>query len=145
MQRFRWQWCHGKKDMLKTIIFFAFIVATALCACTKKDSEEVGDTIEGVWVKGSHIGDTLRFYKKNGKNVVAYNMSFNTLMPAPTEREYLLKDGKFSLQLLDRSNRFHPIESFKWKEVNKEFEVEGIELFPFMSSMRTYFTYRRIQ
>lgn len=131
--------------MFKTIIFFGFLVVTAFCACTKKTVEQRGETIEGVWVKGSHTGDTLRFSIKNGKNIVSYNMSFNTLFAAPTEREYILKEGKFSLQFLDRSNRFEPIESFKWKELHKEFEVEGIELFPFMSSMGTYFTYRRVQ
>src|SRR5687768_3299872 len=68
-----------------------------VCGCEKEKTS--GENIfYGTWVKGSNYGDTLRFYKNNGKNILAYNGSFNTALPAPIETEFIYRQGKLSLK-----------------------------------------------
>ena len=130
--------------MLKDFTSLLIVIFLAMPGCTK-NTISGGEDLYGVWVKGSNAGDTLRFFEKNGKNVLSYSLSFNPQLPMPTEREFKLNNDQLSLQLLGGSRDFQPITSFKWISRRETFEIEGIEFFPFMASMRTYFTYRKIR
>jgi hypothetical protein len=124
------------------VIFFS--VGLFVCGCEKeKQSDE--NILYGTWVKGSNVGDTLRFYKSNGKNILAYNVSFNAALPAPIETEFIYNLGKLSLKYYGSLDSYHPVDTFKWIRVGEEFEVQGIQLFSFMSSTVVHFTYRKIQ
>ena len=143
MQRYQAANCQQKKAMRKLRAIFACFMILLVFSCTKKGADE--NSLYGTWVKGPNTGDTLRFYQKNGKNLLVYNLSFNPAFSSPIAREYILENNKLSLQHLGGLYGFAPINSFRWTRSKTEFEVEGIELFPFMASMGTYFTYRKIQ
>jgi hypothetical protein len=85
------------------------------------------------------------FYQKNGKNFLAYNLSFNPVFYAPTEAEFFYKEDRLTIRHLTSPDVYFPIKSLTWKQVGQEFEVQGIELFPFLSSTQVYFTYHKIR
>jgi len=118
------------------------LAAFTIYSC-HKSSEGEESFLYGTWIKGTNAGDTLHFLKKNGRNLLDYNLSFNAALPASTQREYRFRNGKLSVKRYGGSD-FDPIESFKWKQLGNEFEIQGIELFNFMSSTTTYFTYHKI-
>lgn len=112
--------------MIRIFSAWAFLAVLIISGCKKNTASEER-ILYGTWVKGTNAGDTLRFYKSNGRNRIAYNLSFNPALPAPVEREYVF------------------IESFRWRSIGKEFELKGIELFSFMSSTTASFIYRKIE
>lgn len=120
-----------------TITFFAFIFA----GCSKDYTGSESD-LYGTWTKGTNFGDTLWFMKKNNQNIMRYN-GFGTT--ALTEVGYRYKNGKLSLKLYaPQTPDYYPITSFTWVQPGNEFKIQGIQLFMFMSSTNTYFTYRKL-
>ena len=129
---------------MKPLIFFLLIITgIALSQCNKNNHSDNESFLYGTWVKGNNTGDTLTFVKKNGKNVLLYNMSFNPGFSAPTETEYSYRNGKLAIRFLG-SGDFRDVDNFNWKELGKEFELEGTDLFPFMALYTVTFTYRKI-
>lgn len=127
---------------------FIALAVTAIAftnvSCTKEQEME-NTPLTGTWIKGTSAGDTLYFTNNNGKNVLRYNASFNPALTAATETEYIYRNSKLSLRnFMAAQNDFYVIQSFNWKEEGKEFEVLGYEIFPFMSSTQTRFTYRKV-
>jgi hypothetical protein len=125
---------------LVILFFFGLFV----CGC-EKEKESDGNILYGTWVKGSNAGDTLRFYKSNRKNILAYNVSFNAALPVPIETEFIYNRGKLSLKYYGSSDSYYAVDTFKWIRVGEEFEVQGIQLFSFISSTQVHFTYRKVQ
>lgn len=122
------------------VIALAFMVVS----CSKDDTASES-ALYGTWVKGTQAGDTLRFMRKNNKYIMLQNESFNAGMPVYTEKDYRFRNGRLSIKLFSPSSReFYPIDSFSWTQVGEEFTIQGIQLFMFMSSTQTYFTYRKI-
>ena len=125
--------------------FAALIVFVCVFAACKKDGAQSESALYGTWIKGSQAGDTIQFLLKNGKHILRQNDSFNPAMPAYTEKEYKYQNGKLSLQLFAPfSEEFYPIDSFRWTNLGREFTLQGIQLYSFMSSTLTYFTYRKL-
>jgi hypothetical protein len=121
------------------------IVLVSLLAACKKDVTQSESALYGTWVKGNQPGDTLQFLEKNRKHILRQNDSFNPAMPAYTEKEYKYQNGKLSIQLFAPfSEEFNPIDSFRWISFGREFTLQGIQLYIFMSSTQTYFTYRKL-
>jgi hypothetical protein len=121
------------------------IVLVSILAACDKDGAPSEAALYGTWVKGNQTGDTLQFLRKNGKDIMRQNESFNAGLPAYTEKEYQYQNGKLSLQLFaPSSNEFYPVDSFRWTSFGREFTLQGIQLFIFMSSTQTYFTYRKL-
>ena len=113
-------------------------------SCQKSKDHNAGE-LYGVWVKGSNFGDTLWFMKKNGQDVMRINESFNPGMPAYTEKEYQFIDGKLRIQnYAPASTDFYDIDSFTWTQMGTEFKVLGYQLFSFMSSTMTQFTFHKL-
>src|SRR4026209_2449250 len=105
----------------------------AFFACSKSSGDE--SDLYGTWVKGSNLGDTLWFMKKDGKHIMRQPESFNPLMPLYSEKEYRFKDGKLSIKI---GQEYSPADSFTWTQAGQEFTILNISLFMFMSSMITY-------
>lgn len=120
-----------------------FVAAAFVWSCEKK---QAGDEsiLYGTWIKGNNAGDTLRFFQKDGKNVMAYNQSFNAAIPVPSDKQYFFRDGKLSFRSVAFPAEPSHVTSFRWMEVGRVFEIRGIELFSFMSSTNVYFTFRKI-
>jgi hypothetical protein len=126
----------------------AAFVITALAfifiGCNK-DLTGTESDLYGIWIKGPDAGDTLRFMKKNNKNIIQINESFNAGMPMYTEKEYTLRNGKLKIKTYSPvSQNYYSIDSFSWVQAGNEFTIQGIQLFMFMSSTMTYFTYRKL-
>ena len=124
------------------IVFIGLFAASFTMLNCTKDKSQNESIFYGTWVKGTNTGDTLQFYQKNGKNILALNYSFNSLIYAPTEFEYFYVNDHLSIR---HTSTDFSIESFTWKQVGQEFELQGTELFPFMSSTQVYFNYRKIR
>ena len=132
----------------KNCMRFCLVIVSAFCfifaGCTKDDTGPES-VLYGTWVKGPTFGDTLQFMRKNNHDIVRYSMSFNPGMPAYTEKDYTYRNGILSIKLYSPSTQdFYPISSFTWTRRGREFKIQGIQLFAFMASTETYFTYRKI-
>src|SRR5688572_7260035 len=121
--------------------FIVIAFALIFVGCKKEYTQF---DLSGTWVKGRNAGDTLQFLRKNSKDILRYNMSFNAAMPAFKEVEYKYEGGKLSVKLYSPIlDDFYPINSFAWKHAGNEFEIRGIELFSILASTEVYFTYRK--
>lgn len=131
------------------LLYFLLVttVITFAAACSK-DSDNPEAAFYGTWVKGSNTGDTLYFYRKNGRDIMRSNQSFNPNMYAPVERVYKYEGGKLIIAYPYSSMgipvTYETIESFAWKNTGREFEINGFELYMFMSSTMTKFTFTKI-
>jgi hypothetical protein len=124
------------------LVIIAF--AIFFTGCSKEDTASES-ALFGTWVKGSNAGDTLRFMRKDNKYIMLQNESFNAGLPRYTEKEYRFRNGQLSIKIFAPvSQEFYPLDSFSWTQVGEEFTVQGIQLFMFMSSTQTYFTYRKL-
>ena len=66
-------------------------------------------------------------------------------MPTTTDHEYNYQDIKLGLKNgLNGPNGFHILQSFRWLQRARQFEVQGVEWFLFISSTQTYFTFTKI-
>lgn len=131
-----------KIKMLRIIV--ALIAFTLLVMGCDKDNAS-GNALHGTWVKGTAHGDTLQFIRKNNKDILLINMSFNPSLQANTEREYKYGNGKLDIMLYPVPPDFYPVESFTWIQTGREFKVRGIDLFPFMSASNVFFNYKKIR
>lgn len=121
-----------------TVALIAFVFLFTHC-----DKDNNGDdTLYGTWIKGTAYGDTLQFIRKNNKDIMRMNMSFNPMLLAYTDREYRYVNGKLEIVLFPTPREFFPVESFTWIEKGREFKVQGLELFPFMSASNVFFNYK---
>jgi len=125
----------------------AWLIAFALffTGCDKDNNGAHGNALYGTWIKGTAYGDTLQFMRKDNKDIMRINMSFNPSLLAYTDREYRYGNGKLDIVLHSTTRDFFPVESFTWIEAGREFKVRGLELFPFMSASNVFFNYRKIQ
>jgi len=145
MQRLPLSSCQPKNPplMLRLLICLFMAFALLAIACSKNDSGNES-LLYGTWIKGSQTGDTLWFLRKDGKNIIRSNQSFNPGLTMYKDEEYAFKNGKLSRVLAPVSSAFSHIDSFTWKQEGKEFEVLGYQLFLFMSSTLTKFTYTKV-
>ena len=124
-----------------TVTAFVFI----FIGCHKESFNGSEADLYGTWVKGTNAGDTLRFLKKNNKNIMQINESFNAGMPMYTEKEYSFRNGILKIKTFNPvSQDYFSIDSFTWIQPGSEFKIQGIQLFMFMSSTGTYFTYHKL-
>ncbi|MFT3937081.1 MAG: hypothetical protein QM726_25870 [Chitinophagaceae bacterium] len=129
--------------MLRIFLYLA-VIATIFCmACSGNDNNGNETLLYGTWTKGANAGDTIWFMKKNGKNIMRTNQSFNPLLPTYSETEYSFKDGKLIMILPITSSAMGVIDSFTWQEYGKKFEITGYQVYMFMSSMATKFSFTK--
>ncbi len=144
MQRPIAQSCHSKKRLMKITAATFVIACTLLITGCFKDPVVTGSEFElyGKWAKGPNAGDTLDFLQKNNQNIMRHLESYNSGVPVYSETQYMFNDGKPSLKNLTAG--YHPVTSFIWNQAGAEFQVLGIDLFSYISSTTTIFTYRKI-
>ena len=129
---------------MRSIVFGFIITILAFSFGCKKEQTTEEAKLYGTWVKGSSLGDTLWFMKKNGQNIMRIAESFNPLMPKYAEKEYQFKNGVLNIKsFAPASQEYFPMTSFKWTDPGKEFTIQNSQLFIFLSSIITY-TYKKI-
>jgi hypothetical protein len=129
-----------RKKTLQTAC--CFLIAIFIFSC-KKDKETAESVFFGKW-KASY-GDTIEFRRVNGKNILNYDRSLNPTMPLTTGIEYSYRDGKLGIKDgLASFGSYRVLQSFKWLDEGRSFEVQGVEWFVFLSSTGTYFTFTKI-
>ncbi len=145
MQRNTRLGCHHQKNIMRSyVIGLMVILFTVLSFACKKDGIGNESDLYGTWVKGSNMGDTLWFMKKNGKSIIRVPDSFNPQMAIYSEKEYRLLNGFLSIKTYAPfSDDFDPVSTFRWIDRGKEFSIQNTELFLFMSSIITY-KYKKI-
>lgn len=130
--------------MPRLLYSLLFIAAITFAACDKDSGKNEEATFYGTWVKGSNTGDTLYFYRKNGQDFMRSNQSFNPNMYAPTEHPYKYESGKLFIAYPYSPLAYETVKSFSWKTPGSQFEINGFELYMFMSSTMTKFTFTKI-
>jgi hypothetical protein len=141
--------------MHKTL-FVCLIAGTFFFAgCDKKGSSSNPDpetALLGTWVRvddtpGSQPADTLRFFRKNGKDLLAFYCagSPGPNWPSQAETEYKFNSGKLSYKDYSGTNSdFHTVESFEWITKEKAFSVKLYQILLYMSADYRV-TYQKIQ
>lgn len=126
--------------MRALLIILSFYVIN--CSSCQQDDIPANNSLYGQW-KTSY-GDTITFSVENGKNILTYDMSMNPDLPVHTKKEFNYSGNK--LGILDglNGNDFRTLQTFKWTEEGKSFEVQGVEWFLFLNSTNTYFTFTKI-
>ena len=73
------------------------------------------------------------------------NQSFNPGVTAYIERLYQFSNGQLKLQYgAGAVADFYHINSFEWTVPGREFEIQGVQVYSFMSSTLTRFTFRKV-
>jgi hypothetical protein len=135
----------SKNGMLRLIIFILapFTIISSL-SCSKDSDNSSSAILYGTWIKGANVGDTIWFYKEAGKDIMKYDASFNPLLPLTTTTEYKFENDQLLTKgYLGMGTDFHAIQGFAWKQRGSEFELQGSEIYVFMSSTLTKFTFHK--
>ena len=128
---------------VKTFFFFAILIYMA-AACGKNNLSDES-LLYGKWIKEGNPGDTIRFYRKDGKNIIGRKITFSPLNTNIIENEYRLVSGKLFIGYdIYGILEFLPMESFNWLQTGKKFELNGNERFPFLSSIQPVYVYTRL-
>ncbi len=128
---------------MKPQYLFVILICLAILFCCRKENRERSELFFGQW-KTSY-GDTILFSEINGKNILSYNVSLNAFLPVHTQKEFIYRNKKLGLKTgVNVPGNFSFLETFKWHQTGKSFEVQGIEWFPFLSSTLTYYTFTKI-
>lgn len=97
----------------------------------------------GYW-KTSY-GDTIRFFRQGGRDVVTYDRAMNPSMPMRSTSEYNYANEKLGIKDgFAGPVQFRYFTTFVWLQPRKTFEVQGVEWFGFISSTSTKFTFTKL-
>ncbi len=130
--------------MRKLINSICLALAILAIGCSRSNDAADESLFYGTWIKGSAAGDTLQFGRKNNQHILRRNMSFNPNLPSYQEVAYQYKNGKLLVEFAGAGSGLREIDSFGWKTVGKVFELQGYQMYLFMSSTQTRFTYTKI-
>jgi hypothetical protein len=117
---------------------FLLIVAALLFGCSKDASMEES-SLYGTWVKegGGLPADTLRFFSKDNKNIVAFEFSPTRGInwPENVEAEYSIVNDKLAIKdASGTTNEFFIADSFEWIQIKKEFSVKLYQIVQYISA-----------
>jgi hypothetical protein len=130
-----------KKRLQYTLIFLS-ITSTVFFSCGKENYDEAG-LFYGRWE--TNYGDTVMFSKPGRKNMLNYDASLNPAFAPRVNHEFTFINNKLGLKNGRNSNgSFYFFQSFRWLQQGWQFEVQGVDWFPFISSTQTYFTFTKI-
>jgi hypothetical protein len=121
------------------IVIFSFL----FIGCGKNSVPASGSEFElyGKWARRSNPGDTLEFLRKNNRNIMR-KLESSSQGPFYSETEYRFADGNLGLKYAP--GEYTLINSFIWTQPGIEFTILGFQVFLYMSSPTTVFTYRKI-
>lgn len=129
--------------------FFPLVltIAVFLSGCDKGELTEAS-ALHGTWVKGSGglPADTLRFFSKAGKNMLAFKLSATggVNWPADVETEYRFSNGKLTVKAVGGADQYFPADSFEWIVKNEEFSVKLYQIVQYISADYKV-TYRKLE
>lgn len=139
--------------MTRLFLSLTIVISTLITGCPKDNTVLANDAsaLRGVWVRegdvpGRQPADTLLFFSKNGKDLLAYHFApvGGANWPADVETEYKFENEKLSvLNSSGGSGHFVDVESFQWKIPNKEFSAKLYQIVHYMSASYTV-TYRKL-
>ena len=126
------------------IAAFMIVLVAVTSSCGKDGGVSPrADQFYGTWVNATINGDTLRFSRKGGKNILSYRLTAG--QPQLTEVEFKYTSGKLFIRgFIGPSNEYFPLTNFKWNIVGKEFEWNGNQRFPYLSSIQPNYVYRKL-
>ena len=134
--------------------FFVLMMAVTffIIGCNKKENNSTDSALLGTWVRvgdapGRQPADTLRFLKKNGKDVLAFYCagSPGPNWPSEAETEYKFDQEKLSFKdYSGTSPDFYNVESFEWVTKDKQFSVKLYQILLYMSADYRV-TYQKIE
>ena len=119
------------------------LVLANVAGCPKKDVLNASEAaLQGMWIRvddtpGLQPADTIRFFTKNGKNLMAFKCVGcpATIAPAHIETEFKFENSILSFRdYTGQSNDFRNVESFQWITSEKEFSVKLYQFLVFMSA-----------
>jgi hypothetical protein len=113
-----------------------------LTACTKNDAPEA-NSLYGTWVNKNQPHDTLQFMRIDGKDMLQFNARLDTSVVRDTIA-FSYKNGMLVLPGAGPNPPVRTIASFAWQENYKSFNILAYELYLFMSSSFTHFTYSKL-
>lgn len=119
-------------------------IALISFSCSKDKSGR--DILLGKWK--SSYGDTISFYKENGKNIVHYKVASYSPGPVPVGdfHEYSYENERLSIKdNAGSSEPFRELTTFTWTDKGNVFTVQGVQWFMFMSATITYFKFTKIK
>ncbi len=127
---------------LRKIFSLSLCISAIFCLslCTReKDTGTV--SFRGEWE--ASYGDTIRFFRENGKNIVSYNQSISAFLTT-NKYEYTYRGGKLGIKNGFAGPDFTTYQTFTWIEEGKSFRIQGVDWFPFISSTTTWYTFTKI-
>ena len=129
------------KMQKRNAYILAVLIVIALISCSK-ESKSVPQFFYGKWK--ANYGDTLVFSRSNGRNIVTYNNSMNSLNLMRADHEFTYRDEKLGVIQWSGTQEFNFFSSFRWIQPGESFEIQGIQWFGFLNSTMTYFTFTKI-
>jgi hypothetical protein len=130
------------KKQFSYITLCFIVLPIILFSCTKEDEVDTS-LFYGSW-KTSY-GDTIVFSRTGNKNMLNYDVSMNPAFAPRANNEFTYNDDKLGLKDgFGGSGSFRFFDSFRWIQKGSIFEIEQIQWFTFVSSMRTYFIFTKI-
>jgi len=127
--------------MLRLVVIF-FVAGILLTACTKSNNNNE-TVLYGVWVKGNQRGDTIVFMNEGGRHMIQFPISNITTVPGYSKLPYRYRQKKLYISFA--ADAEFACNSFNWKEEGKSFELQGNDLYVYMSSIAPRYTYTRVQ
>ena len=77
--------------------------------------------------------------------MVNYDASLNPAFVPRANHEFTFENNKLGLKNgRSGSGKFYFFESFRWAQRGRQFEIQGVDWFLFVSSTQTYFTFTKI-
>jgi hypothetical protein len=116
-------------------------VFVAICSCSKDKNSSDASQYYGKWK--SNAGDTITFLQRNGQNIC--DAGIRNPGPDFHEIEFSFSNNKLSFK--DGAadpGKFRILKSFKWIQRGKSFQVQDTDIYSFMSSTSTYFTFEKL-
>ena len=118
------------------------IISALVLGCPNKPVLNQATDFHGIWIRdGDSIGrqpaDTLFFFTKDGKNLLAFYSagSPGPNWPSQVETEYEFESGTFSFRNYSgNSNEFLKVRSFQWVAQAKGFTVKLHEILLYISA-----------
>ena len=126
---------------MKRLLVFFCVTGTLFSACTKSNNNNE-PFLYGVWVKGNQRGDTIIFLNESGKHMIQFATSNISSVPGYTKVNYRYHEKKLYLSMQGSAD--YPCNSFNWKQEGKSFELQGNDLYWYMSSIAPKYTYTKV-
>lgn len=126
--------------MIKHFIFIT-VVAGLLIACSK-NNENNASQLYGAWAKGNQPGDTIVFMNDGGRHIVQFAASNVAGVPGYSRYDYRYRQKKLFISM--SATEEYLCNSFSWVQEGKSFQLQGNDLYWYMSSIAPKYVYTKV-